>query len=146
MRRLAGALGVFCAIAATGCSFPIESMFEKAEAGVDQTGSTSLGDRAGQAAENASPSDADLSYARAAAIDALTRGPNDNSIPWENPHSGASGNITPLAVSYNQGGLVCRDFLASYVRGQAQAWMQGEACRPAHGNWEVKSLKPLRQG
>jgi surface antigen len=146
MHWIAAALAVLCAVTAAGCSLPIESMFEKAEAEVDQTGSASPGDRASQAAETASPSDADLNYARAVAIDALARGPNDNSIPWENPHTGAGGNITLLAASYNQGALVCRDFLASYVHGQAQAWMHGEACRTEHSNWEIKSLKPLRQG
>jgi surface antigen len=92
------------------------------------------------------PSEMDLAYARAVAIDALARGAKDSSIPWENPHSGAGGNITPLTSPHSQGALVCRDFLASYVRGQSQAWLQGEACRAKHGTWEVKSLKPLTQG
>ncbi len=88
----------------------------------------------------------DLAYARATATDALARGTRDLSIPWENPHTGAGGNITPLAASYTDGDATCRDFLASYVRGQTQSWLQGEACRSAHGGWEVKSLKSLRQG
>ena len=29
----------------------------------------------------------------------------DSSVPWENPHTGAGGNITPLAASYSEGGL-----------------------------------------
>ena len=45
-----------------------------------------------------------------------------------------------------RGASTCRDFLASYVLGQAQAWLQGEACRTPHGTWEVKSLRPLKQG
>ena len=61
------------------------------------------------------------------------RGAKDASIPWENANTGAGGNITPLAASYNDGSLTCRDFLASYVRGPAKAWLQGEACRTAHG-------------
>jgi len=72
-------------------------------------------------------------------------GAKDASIPWENPNTGAGGNITPLAASYSDGALTCRDFLASYVRGQAQAWLQGEACRTAHGKWEVRSLRPFKQ-
>jgi len=92
------------------------------------------------------PSEVDLAYARAVAADALARGSKDSSIPWENPHSGAGGNITPLAASYSEGDLFCRDFLASYVHGPAQAWLKGEACRSQHGKWEVKSLKQLKQG
>jgi surface antigen len=120
-------------------------MFDKAEADVEQTGSTPLGYRAAQVTDApAMPSEADLAYARAVAAEAMERESKDNSIPWENPHTGAGGNITPLAASYNQGAFICRDFLASYVHGQAQAWLQGEACRTEHGTWEIKSLKPLK--
>ena len=44
-----------------------------------------------------------------------------------------------------QDGKTCRDFLASYVRGSAQSWLQGEACKPDKGAWEVRSLKPWKQ-
>ena len=67
-----------------------------------------------------------------------TRGGKDTSVPWENPQTGARGNITPLASAYNQDGFTCRDFLASYVREGAEAWLQGEACRMAQGKWEVR--------
>ncbi len=112
----------------------------------DQTGSIPAVGRAAQAANATTPSEIDLAYARAVAADALGRGAKDNSVPWENPHTGAGGNITPLASSYSDGPFVCRDFLASYVRGQAQAWLQGEACRTGRGKWEVRNLKPLKQG
>jgi surface antigen len=95
---------------------------------------------------NDAPSEADLAYARAVAADALARGSKDNSIPWENPNTGAGGNITPLATAYNDGAATCRDFLASYVRGPAQSWLQGAACRTAQGKWEVKTLRPMKQG
>ena len=91
-------------------------------------------------------SETDLAYARAVAADVVGHGAKDASIPWENPNTGAGGNITPLAVSYSEGSLTCRDFLASYVRGPAQAWLQGEACRTAHGKWEVRSSRPFKQG
>ena len=55
------------------------------------------------------------------------------------------GNITPLATAYSEGGVPCRDFLASYAHGGAEAWLQGEACRTSQGNWEVRSLKPLKR-
>jgi surface antigen len=90
------------------------------------------------------PSDGDLAYARATVSDALGRGSKDSSVPWQNPQSGAGGNITPLATSYSEGGLPCRDFLASYVHGGSQDWLQGAACRTARGTWEVRRLKPLK--
>ena len=92
------------------------------------------------------PQEVDLVYARAVAADALARSGKDDSVPWHNPNTGAGGNITPLAVSYTEGTFTCRDFLASYVRGQTEAWLQGEACRTGHGKWEVKSLTPLNRG
>jgi surface antigen len=67
----------------------------------------------------------------------------DESVPWENPQTGAGGNITPLATAYSEGGLPCRDFFASYMHGGSHDWLQGAACRDVHGIWEVKRLKPL---
>ncbi len=131
------------AAAAGGCSLPLDTMFEKADAEVRQTGSVAPGASLSQAG---APSEADLAYARAVAAEALARGGKDASIPWENPHTGAGGNITPLSAAYAEGALFCRDFLASYVRGQSQAWLKGEACRTERGVWEVKSLKQLNQG
>ncbi len=79
------------------------------------------------------PSDADLAYARAAASEVLRRGGKDASMPWENPASGARGTVTPIASAYTDEGRTCRDFLASYVTGTSQSWMQGEACRAEAG-------------
>jgi surface antigen len=135
------------ALASAGCSYQLETMFSKSDADVDQTGSIGqAGQRTADAENAAAPSEADLAYARAVAADALARDAKDSSIPWENPHTGAGGNITPLAAVYSEGAFTCRDFLASYVRGEAQAWLHGEACRTEHGKWEVKSLKAFKQG
>jgi surface antigen len=114
---------------------------------VEHTGSVGRpGQELGAAGPPAATAEVDLAYARATAADALARGGRDLSTPWENPHTGAGGNITPLAAAYNDGNVTCRDFLASYVQGQAQSWLQGEACHGVHGQWEVRSLKPLKQG
>lgn len=140
-------MAFLAAFPAAGCSYQLETMFSKSDAEVEQTGSlTEVHHQAPETANAATPLEADLAYARAVAADALARGSKDNSIPWENPHTGASGNITPLAKAYNEGPSTCRDFLASYVRGQAQSWLQGAACRRAQGKWQVKSLRPLKQG
>jgi surface antigen len=88
------------------------------------------------------PPEADLAYARAAVVELLTRGSKDVSAPWENPRSGARGTVTPIATNYVQDGSVCRDFLASHVHERAEIWLQGEACRPQKGQWEVKSIRP----
>jgi surface antigen len=145
LHRLA-VLAVLLGAVAAGCSYPLDSIFEKSEADVEQTGSTAPGNHVSRVGDAATPPEADLAYARAVAADALARGAKDSSIPWENPQTGASGNITPLAASRNEGDFTCRDFLASYVRGQSLAWLQGEACGRKYGKWEVKSLKPFGRG
>jgi len=142
-RRLAPAAAALCACLAAGCSFQLTSLTAKGGDDPDVTGA--IGRPAAYAEPDASPPEIDLAYARAAAAEALTRGGKDASVPWENPHTGAGGNITPLAVSHSEGSFTCRDFLASYLHGGAEAWLQGEACRTSHGKWEVKSLVPLKR-
>jgi surface antigen len=117
-------------------------MFSKTDADGDVTGTMT---RPGAQSTTAEVSEADLAYARAAAAEAVARD-KANSVPWQNPQTGVGGNITPLAVSYSEDGRSCRDFLASYVSGASQAWLQGSACRSAGGDWQVKSLKPLKSG
>lgn len=94
---------------------------------------------------DALPPAADLAYARAAASDVLSKGAKDASAPWENPRTGARGTVTPIASAYTQDGQTCRDFLASYVNGSSQAWMQGAACKQDKGIWEVRDIKPWKR-
>ena len=91
------------------------------------------------------PTESDLAFARNAASDVLTRGDKDASQPWENPETGARGSVTPLAQAYSSEGRLCRDFLASYVNGRSESWLQGAACQTGHGQWEIHTLKPWRQ-
>ena len=65
--------------------------------------------------------------------------------PWENPRSGARGTVTPITTAYTQSGQTCRDFLASYVNGSSQSWLQGAACKQQKGAWEVRSMKPWKR-
>lgn len=123
-----------------GCSYNLSSLLASDDPAL--TASVARPDPAAAAR----PQEADLAYARAAAADALGRADKDGSVPWENPQSGAGGNITPLASSYREGSFTCRDFLASYVHGELQTWLQGEACRAGQGKWQVKSLTPLTRG
>jgi hypothetical protein len=92
------------------------------------------------------PTDTDLAFARNAASDVLTKGSKDASQPWENPETGARGSVTPLAQAYSSDGRTCRDFLASYVNGRSESWLQGAACKSVHGEWEIHTLKPWRRG
>ena len=125
-----------------GCSFSradsgFGSFFSKGEDSEVVTGSL---------AEPA-PTESDLAFARTAASDVLTKGDKDSSQPWQNPETGARGSVTPLAQAYANGdGRTCRDFLASYVNGRTESWLQGAACQASHGRWEIHTLKPWRRG
>jgi surface antigen len=93
------------------------------------------------------PTDKDLALTRNAASDVLTRGDKDASQPWENPETGARGSVTPVASAYSSAdGRTCQDFLASYVNGDTQSWLQGAACKSGSGRWEIHTLEPWRRG
>ena len=93
------------------------------------------------------PTESDLAFARDAASDVLTKGTADSSQPWENTRTGAHGSVTPLAKPYaRDDGRSCRDFLASYVNGKTESWLQGSACQMASGRWEIQTLSPWRRG
>lgn len=131
--------------ASAGCSYRLGSFFGGDDDKPEHTASIRAGSAIPPAAAAAQPSEHDLAYARAAASDALSRGGKDASLPWENPSTGARGTITPLANSYTQEGIPCRDFLASYVRDGQESWLQGGACRMSKGKWEVRNLKPWKR-
>jgi 17 kDa outer membrane surface antigen len=101
------------------------------------------GDPLGSAAPQTAaelPAEGDLAIARAAVSEVLSKGAS--SMPWENPQTGARGTVTPLASVYNQAGIACRDFLASFVKNGSETWLQGAACRAKRGKWEVRNLRP----
>jgi len=132
---------ILVGLGAGGCSF---SRGDGAFAKMDDNEVT--GSLRAQASGPA-PTDSDLAFARNAASDVLTKGDKDASQPWENPDTGARGSVTPLAQAYSSDGRTCRDFLASYVNGRNESWLQGAACQSGHdGRWEIHTLKPWRRG
>jgi surface antigen len=125
----------------SGCSVShIDSAFARME---DQGVTGSIGS---SRASTPAPTATDLVFARTAASDVLTKGNKDSSQPWENPETGARGSVTPLAQAYSSEGRTCRDFLASYVNGRSERWLQGAACQSGKGRWEIHTLKPWKQG
>jgi surface antigen len=144
-RRLPLAAGLAFGLAAGGCSLntsQFDSVFGNGSEASGQT--SSITPPPGTKSSSKMPPARDLAYARAAVREVLRRGEKDGSQPWENPDSGARGTITPIASAYTQDGQTCRNFLASYVSGASQSWLQGEACKD-QGAWEVRSLKPWKQ-
>jgi surface antigen len=137
---------VLCALAVSGCSYKLASLASTDDSEPQSTGTIGRQAVSSVAAPATSlpQAELDLAYARAAVADVLSRGSKDTSVPWQNPHSGARGNITPLASSYSEAGVACRDFLASYIHGESHDWLEGAACRTGGGSWQVKRLKPLK--
>src|SRR5207248_5932419 len=123
-----------------GCSLSRPDAYARMNA-ADATGS--LGKQPGTPP---APTESDLAFARTAASDVLTKGDKDSSQPWENPETGARGSVTPLSQVYSSDGRTCRDFLASYVNGRSERWLEGAACRTDNGSWEIHTLKPWRRG
>jgi surface antigen len=138
--RRAGAVMtlILIGVGSGGCSLPrSDAAFARME-GREVTGSIAV---------PPGPTESDLAFARTAVSDVLTKGDKDSSQPWENPETGARGSVTPLAQAYaSEDGRTCRDFLASYVNGRSESWLQGAACKGGHGRWEIHTLKPWRQG
>jgi surface antigen len=139
----AGAVMILILIGASagGCSLSRTDSSLARIGDSDVTGSIGAAQSEGQA-----PTESDLAFARNAASDVLTKGDKDSSQPWENPETGARGSVTPLAQAYSSEGHTCRDFLASYVNGHSESWLQGAACQSAQGRWEIHTWKPWTQG
>ncbi|SFV16811.1 outer membrane surface antigen [Bradyrhizobium arachidis] len=129
---------ILIGLGAGGCSFSRNDKTAYAKADdSDLTGSI--------ARKDAPPTETDLAFARNAASDVLSKGDKDSSQHWENPETGARGSVTPIAQSYAaEDGRKCRDFLASYVNGSTESWLQGAGCQSSHGRWEIHTLKPWR--
>jgi 17 kDa outer membrane surface antigen len=136
--------GAVLSLALGGCSMSsqLDSIFASAS-NSDVTGSITPPPGAKQA--ETLPPAADLALTKAAVSEVLTRGRKDDSVPWENPATGARGTVTPIASAYSEGGHTCHDFLASYVSGGSESWLQGEACKQTKGAWEVRSMKPWKR-
>ena len=130
---------ILIGVGSSGCSLSRSDAMAKMD-DKDVTGSISA-----VPANAPAPTESDLAFARNAASDVLTRGDKDSSQPWENPETGARGSVTPLAQAYSSEGRTCRDFLASYVKGDSESWLQGAACQTGRGQWEIHTLKPWRQ-
>ena len=132
---------ILIGLGTSGCSLWRPDANAKLEA-ADVTGTLGR-----QAAAPAAPTESDLAFARNAASDVLTKGDKDTSQPWANPETGARGSVTPLSQAYSaEDGRTCRDFLASYVNGRAESWLQGAACKAGQGRWEIHTIKPWTRG
>ena len=145
LRAKAIALSLALGAATSGCSlsYKLDSFLGRDTETPQQTASVRPASGPPQTA--ATPANMDLAYAKAAVAELLGRPGKNGSLPWENPGSGARGTVTAVADAYTSDGFQCRDFLASYIRDGAEAWLQGDACRIHQGKWTVRTLRPLKR-
>lgn len=79
---------------------------------------------------------ADLVYAERAAEQAH-QAPIGETIAWNNPESGNSGDVTAVKDGYAESGRYCREYKQTiYIDGQAET-AYGTACQDADGKWQV---------
>ena len=145
LRAKAIALSLALGAATSGCSlsYKLDSFLGRDSEKPEHT--ASVRPASGPPQTEAAPADMDLAYAKAAVAELLGRPGKSGSLPWENPGSGARGTVTATADAYTSDGFQCRDFLASYMRDGAEAWLQGDACRIHQGKWTVRTLRPLKR-
>lgn len=80
---------------------------------------------------------ADLTYAERSSQYALENAQTGQAVPWNNPDSGNSGNITPTRT-YQEAGAYCREFTHTINVGGRQEQAYGNACRQPDGTWKVQ--------
>lgn len=145
-------LAFACAVGflAGGCSmsFPLGSFLtDKDESEPapksEITGSIPARPAAKRSSEKINPGD--WSLATVALQEALAKGEEGASVPWQNPSTGARGTVTPVANAFVQEGFACRNFLASHVGNGSEQWFEGTACRVHRGEWDVRSTRPLQK-
>ncbi len=82
--------------------------------------------------------DEDRDILKAAATDVLERGRDGEGKHWENPKTGAHGDLVPLA-SFEREGRRCRDLdVANSARGHDNR-LTVTLCRQDDGDWKIES-------
>ncbi|MBI2235591.1 MAG: glycine zipper 2TM domain-containing protein [Magnetospirillum sp.] len=91
-----------------------------------------LGSQVGQSLDRA-----DEMYANRAGQQAFETAPMGRPIAWNNPDSGAYGNITPTRTFQAAPSQYCREYHQTVVVGGQQQESYGTACRQPDGSWKV---------
>ena len=82
--------------------------------------------------------DEDRQILMAAAVDTLERKRDGETARWENPKTGAHGDLTPRA-SFERDGRPCRDLeVANSARGHDNRLVI-TMCKQADGEWKIES-------
>ena len=80
---------------------------------------------------------ADRQHASQTAYRALETAPSGTSLPWRNPDSGHSGQVTPTRTYQTAQGTYCREYQQTVMVGGRSQQAYGTACRQPDGSWKV---------
>jgi len=69
---------------------------------------------------------------------------NGRPVKWDNPETEMRGQINPTGLPYVSRDEVCRDFLASVIKGAASRFVRGTGCKPSGGEWELRRIRASR--
>lgn len=80
---------------------------------------------------------ADIAYHDRTAQNALENAQPGQTLPWSNPNTGVSGQVTPSNYYQTAGGQYCREYSQSITVGGQTERGYGTACRQADGSWKI---------
>ncbi|MDP6391214.1 MAG: RT0821/Lpp0805 family surface protein [Alphaproteobacteria bacterium] len=73
------------------------------------------------------------------AMQKAATGPVSEPVPWRNPDTGTSGEVTPVGlVDIRESGQVCRDLAATLKAGATTRASARRVCRKEDGSWRVQ--------
>jgi surface antigen len=128
-----------------GCSlsFPMlaQTAAEDTEPVVLSTGSLNHGPRRNGPQLSDHLGQEDMRRALGALALALDPQGNGSPVNWDNAESKASGRFTPVSSPYLKDDEICRAFLAAIRTPMDQHALQGTACRPSGGQWDIRELR-----
>jgi len=79
----------------------------------------------------------DRHYMADTTYDALENTPTGNSLAWNNPDTGHSGQITPTETYQTAQGQNCREFRQTVTIDGEPNTAYGTACRQPDGTWQI---------
>ena len=85
----------------------------------------------------------DWRRARAALGVALDPQGSGAQVSWDNPDTGLKGTFTPVGQPFVKSDEICRAFRATVAGQKTSSALQGTACRPSGGEWDIDEAKPL---